>query len=62
MVGSESALPVSLPQRPEYFERVLIEQAPAATRGSIKALLAVPRKTLYDRMRKYGLDKIDYKG
>ncbi|BCO08711.1 sigma-54-dependent Fis family transcriptional regulator [Desulfolithobacter dissulfuricans] len=54
----------SLPQLVECFERGLIEQALAAHKGSIKdvmASLAVPRKTLYDKMRKYGLDKSDYK-
>ncbi|WP_456385225.1 sigma-54-dependent transcriptional regulator [Desulfolithobacter sp.] len=54
----------SLPRLVECFERGLIEQALAAHKGSIKdvmASLAVPRKTLYDKMRKYGLDKSDYK-
>ncbi len=54
----------SLPQQVEDFERSLIEQALVASNGSIKDVmdtLAIPRKTLYDKMRKYGLDKSDYK-
>jgi two-component system C4-dicarboxylate transport response regulator DctD len=54
----------SLSEQVECFERGVIEQALAGSRGSIKdtmALLALPRKTLYDKMRKYSLDKADYK-
>lgn len=54
----------SLPQQVEDFERSLVEQALVASNGSIKDVmdtLAIPRKTLYDKMRKYGLDKSDYK-
>jgi two-component system C4-dicarboxylate transport response regulator DctD len=64
LAGSEDATPSSLPQQVEYFEKLLIEQALVAHSGSIKATmetLSVPRKTLYDKMRKYGLDKKDYK-
>ncbi len=54
----------SLAEQVECFERGLIVQALAANRGSIKktmADLSIARKTLYDKMRKYGLDKADYK-
>lgn len=54
----------SLSQQVEDFERSLIEQSLVASNGSIKDVmetLAIPRKTLYDKMRKYGLDKSDYK-
>jgi len=54
----------SLPRQVECFERSLIEQALTGANGSIKeamCTLAIPRKTLYDKMRKYGLDKSDYK-
>lgn len=54
----------SLPLQVDCFERSLIEQALVAARGSIKDVmdaLDIPRKTLYDKMRKYGLDKSDYK-
>ena len=54
----------SLAQQVECFERALIEQALAGNRGSIQDTmesLALPRKTLYDKMRKYDLNKNDYK-
>ncbi len=56
--------PMTLPQHVEAFERALIEQALAESGGVIKntmQLLGLPRKTLYDKMRKYGLDKTAYK-
>ena len=62
--GAEKEQNHSLPQQVESFERSLIEQALVASNGSIKDVmdsLAIPRKTLYDKMRKYGLDKSDYK-
>lgn len=62
--GAEKEQYRSLPQQVESFERSLIEQALVASNGSIKDVmdtLVIPRKTLYDKMRKYGLDKSDYK-
>jgi two-component system C4-dicarboxylate transport response regulator DctD len=62
--GQEISSANSLSEQVECFERGLIEQALAGNRGSIKgtmASLALPRKTLYDKMRKYDLDKTDYK-
>ena len=62
--GQNKDQPQSLPQQVECFERSLIEQALAGANGSIKEVmttLAIPRKTLYDKMRKHGLDKSDYK-
>lgn len=53
-----------LPEQVECFERSLIEQALSSSEGSIKKvleLLGIPRKTLYDKMQKYDLDKSDYK-
>ncbi|MGL5407623.1 MAG: sigma-54-dependent transcriptional regulator, partial [Shewanella sp.] len=47
---------MSLLQRVEFFERVLIEEALSHNKGSIKLTmeqLELPRKTLYDKMRKY---------
>lgn len=55
---------MSLPERIEYFEKTLIQTELARHAGSIKetlAALGLPRKTLSDKMRKYGLDKADYK-
>lgn len=54
----------SLPQQVDCFERSLIEHALVSSGGSIKdvmTILDIPRKTLYDKMRKYGLKKSDYK-
>ncbi len=62
--GIEEEQDNSLHKQVDRFERHLIEQALAASNGSLKGVmqsLAVPRKTLYDKMRKYGLDKSDYK-
>jgi two-component system, NtrC family, C4-dicarboxylate transport response regulator DctD len=62
--GAEKGQNNSLPYQVECFERGLIEQALLASNGSIKDVmdtLDIPRKTLYDKMRKYGLDKSDYK-
>ncbi len=62
--GIEEEQDHSLHKQVDSFERHLIEQALAASNGSIKDVmdsLALPRKTLYDKMRKYGLDKSDYK-
>ena len=56
--------PMTLPEHVEAFERALIEQALADSSGVIKdtmELLGLPRKTLYDKMQKYGLDKTAYK-
>ncbi|QYJ74007.1 MULTISPECIES: sigma-54-dependent transcriptional regulator [Shewanella] len=54
---------MSLSQRVEFFERMLIEEALSHNRGSIKQTmeqLELPRKTLYDKMRKYDLDRKHY--
>ncbi|SDP17718.1 sigma-54-dependent transcriptional regulator [Desulforhopalus singaporensis] len=62
--GTESQQRRSLSQQVEQFEASLIEHALAATSGSLKEVMAVldlPRKTLYDKMKKYNLKKSDYK-
>tara|TARA_R110002167_G_C12707356_1_gene655347 strand:+ start:5492 stop:6865 length:1374 start_codon:yes stop_codon:yes gene_type:complete len=51
---------MSLQQRVEFFERMLIEEALSHNKGSIKLTmeqLELPRKTLYDKMRKFDLDR-----
>ena len=56
--------PMTLPEHVEAFERALIEQALSESDGIIKhtmSLLGLPRKTLYDKMQKFGLDKRVYK-
>ncbi len=48
----------------EQYEQNLITSALSQHQGSIKEALislGLPRKSLYDKMKKYGLDKEDYK-
>ncbi|MCB1760849.1 MAG: sigma-54-dependent Fis family transcriptional regulator [Gammaproteobacteria bacterium] len=64
MHGSEGEVGITLPEQVECFEKSVIEQALAAHNGNIKATmtaLGVPRKTLYDKMRKFGIDKANFK-
>lgn len=65
MIGSDIDRPaITLPEQVECFERSLIEQQLKANNGSIKdtmEVLGLPRKTLYDKMKKYGLVRDDYK-
>ncbi len=58
--GREQAGSASLQIRVEWFEKNLIEQALEKCAGSINAtleMLGTPRKTLYDKMRKHGIDR-----
>ena len=44
----------------EQYEQRLIEQALSQAQGSIKQTyeaLGIPRKTLYDKLAKYGIDR-----
>jgi two-component system C4-dicarboxylate transport response regulator DctD len=62
--GADSEVALTLPQQVECFEKSLIAQQLELQKGSLKATmeaLGVPRKTLYDKMKKYGLDKSQYK-
>lgn len=62
--GEEENQKRSLANQVDCFERSILEQALVSANGSIKdvmADLAIPRKTLYDKMRKYNLKKTDYK-
>lgn len=55
---------MGLSERMAFFEQMLIEEALNATKGSIKDTmhaLNLPRKTLYDKMRKYGLLRSQFK-
>jgi len=50
----------SLPQRMERYEKRLIEEALSQAQGSIKRTyegLGIARKTLYDKLAKYNLDR-----
>ena len=62
--GGSPGVPLTLPEHVEAFERALIEQALAESGGVIKETmerLGLPRKTLYDKMQKYGLDRQRYR-
>ncbi len=64
MHGSEGEAALTLPQQVECFEKSVIEQSLKSHSGNIKATmeaLGVPRKTLYDKMQKFCLDKSNYK-
>ncbi|SFG86949.1 sigma-54-dependent transcriptional regulator [Neptunomonas qingdaonensis] len=55
---------MTLPKQVERFEKILLQTELARHGGSIKdtlSSLGLPRKTLYDKMCKYGLDKNDFK-
>lgn len=55
---------LALPQQVELFEKSLISQSLVSHRGRITEVcehLGLPRKTLYDKLRKYGLKAEDYR-
>ncbi|MEG3637817.1 sigma-54-dependent transcriptional regulator [Magnetococcus sp. PR-3] len=67
--GDEAGAPcmgadgLSLPQQVALFEKTMIAQELSRHKGDIKATLdglQVPRKTLYDKMRKYSLDRANF--
>ncbi|HCH23116.1 MAG TPA: DNA-binding response regulator [Oceanospirillaceae bacterium] len=56
----EPATPLTLPTMVEQYEQRLIEQALSQAQGSIKQTyeaLGIPRKTLYDKLAKYGIER-----
>ncbi|MBN7818289.1 sigma-54-dependent transcriptional regulator [Bowmanella yangjiangensis] len=74
LMGGESVLEQSddgsahagmtLAEKVGHFERSLLQEALQANEGrlvDVQQQLGLPRKTLYDKMRKYGLDKGDFK-
>lgn len=67
-VGVQSEPPpgkrMTLPEQVEQFEQLVLEEELSRNNGSLKLTqetLGLPRKTLYDKMKKYELDKKDYK-
>jgi two-component system C4-dicarboxylate transport response regulator DctD len=63
--GSPETQPdLPLPQRVERFEALLIREALESANGSVKAALTqlqIPRKTLYDKLRRYGIAPSHYR-
>lgn len=62
--NSAASATLTLPEQVEQFERFVLQEALSRNNGSLKLTqesLGLPRKTLYDKMKKYGLDKKDYK-
>ncbi len=62
---SEPAPGASLPERVEQFEKSLIEAELRNHAGNVTETcksLDVPRKTLYDKLNKYGLKRDDFTG
>jgi len=61
--GPEAEGALTLPRQVECFEKSIIEHELRRHQGQLKAAmesLGLPRKTLSDKMRKYGLDRGDY--
>ncbi len=59
-----AAAPISLTEQLESVERTLIDSALHNARGSIAGAaeaLAVPRKTLHDKLKRLGLDPVTYR-
>jgi two-component system C4-dicarboxylate transport response regulator DctD len=55
---------MTLPQQVELFEKSLISQSLANHQGRVNAVcehLGLPRKTLYDKLKKYALKADDYR-
>lgn len=56
---------LSLPERMERHEALLIREALARHRGDVKATLrdlGLPRKTFYDKLQRHGIDRQRYVG
>jgi two-component system C4-dicarboxylate transport response regulator DctD len=61
---NELAQDLSLAEKISFYEQSLIEEALERNNGSIKetmATLQIARKTLYDKMTKYGINREMFK-
>ncbi|WP_097460003.1 sigma-54-dependent transcriptional regulator [Mangrovitalea sediminis] len=64
MPGAGNVGAMNLKEQVEQFEKSLIEQALNRCRGNISEAteaLGIPRKTLHDKVRKYGLDRRQFR-
>jgi two-component system C4-dicarboxylate transport response regulator DctD len=62
--AADIALNLSMAEQVSRFEKTLIHDSLTRCDGrlkSVQAQLNIPRKTLYEKMQKYGLDKSHYK-
>ncbi|MFD1626966.1 sigma-54-dependent transcriptional regulator [Azospirillum griseum] len=61
--GDEGGGGLSLAEQVDSFEKSLIQAELARHKGSVKAAveaLSIPRKTFYDKLKKYGLSRDDF--
>jgi len=61
--GPAAASTLSLAEQVDLFEKGLIQSELARHRGSVKAAveaLNIPRKTFYDKLKRYGLSREDF--
>ena len=61
---TDSKAEMSLVEKVAHYEISVLQEALLANEGrlvDVQQQLGLPRKTLYDKMRKYGLEKDDYK-
>lgn len=61
---TDTNLSLTLAEQMARFEKTLLQDALAVSLGKLKPVqekLGLPRKTLYEKLRKYGLDKEEYK-
>ena len=64
LIAPAAAAPLTLPQQMDQVEKALIEQALKAHRGRMSAAceaLGIARKTLYDKLARYGIDVDAYR-
>jgi len=62
--GGTGGRPTSLAEQTDRFERYLVEEALRRHGGQVAAVsdsLAIPRKTLYDKLRKFGLSPDEFR-
>jgi two-component system C4-dicarboxylate transport response regulator DctD len=62
---TDGARPRTLSEQVDAIEALLIQAALKEHRGSVQATseaLGLPRRTLYEKMRKHGLDRGDFRG
>jgi two-component system C4-dicarboxylate transport response regulator DctD len=63
MIHPMTKYPLTLSEQVEAFEKHLIETTLSDNKGNIQdtsEILGMPRRTLNEKMRKYGLDRKDY--